>query len=89
MARRRASSAAVDPLLSLRRYTGAMIGPRLTSVFKSRKAVLLWAAMVLWSAVEFANYMPSHKGGAATDGEDAQPISNEDAAALKGVLSGQ
>jgi hypothetical protein len=64
-----------------------MIGPRLTSVFKSRWSALLWAGMVLWSAVEFVGFGAHDKDGAAVD--DAQQLSNEDVAALKGVLEGK
>ncbi|HEX7856665.1 MAG TPA: hypothetical protein VF503_23550 [Sphingobium sp.] len=70
-----------------------MIGPRLTSVFKSRWMALLWGGMVVWTAIDFVGTAPSpanHSGNsaAASDADD-QPISNEDAAALKKILDGK
>jgi len=67
-----------------------MFGPRLSSIFKSRWIALLWAALVLWMAVDFVGVDTSggNDGNEAAVGTDVtgQPVTDGDIAALKHVL---
>jgi hypothetical protein len=69
-----------------------MFGPRLSSIFKSRWMALLWAAMVIWTAVDFVgvSHPASGNGGNGTSSSDEnEPMSQEDAAAMKHWLDGK
>lgn len=63
-----------------------MFGPRLTSLFKSRWMALLWAAGIIWTAVDFVGFGDD-------GGQDAQPANAQEIAVLDktldGVLSGR
>lgn len=60
-----------------------MFGPRLTSIFKSRWMALLWAAGIVWTAVDFVGVSGS---GDKADNAQEQPVTPQDAAALKSFL---
>ena len=67
-------------------------------LFRSRWAALIWAAGILWTAVDVAGYSPGHKADAAANAStpadqadtDAtgDAIQNDDLAALAGILNG-
>jgi hypothetical protein len=64
-------------------------------LFRSRWAALIWAAGILWTAVDVAGYAPGHKADAAANAStpadtDAtgDAIQNDDLAILAGVLNG-
>jgi len=48
-----------------------MFGPRLSSLFTSRWMALLWAALIIWTALSFVG-----------SGDDSQPVDAGDAAAI-------
>ncbi len=64
-------------------------------LFRSRWAALLWAAGILWTAVEVAGWEPSHKpdqtaNASAPADTDAtgEAVQNGDLAILAGVMNG-
>ncbi len=59
-----------------------MLPIRHKSIFKSRWIALVWAAGILWTAVDFAGGRPQ-----AADGGDAPAVSNEDIAAAHTVVN--
>lgn len=63
-----------------------MIGPRLSSVFKSRWMALLWAAGILWTAVDFVGFGDDSRS--AAEQGNAQEMAAVDHA-LGGALSGR
>jgi len=62
-----------------------MFGPRLSSIFKSRWMALLWAAGIIWTAVDFVGVSNSADGS----GNASQPVNPQDAAALKSFIDGK
>ena len=67
-------------------------------LFRSRWAALIWAAGILWFAVDVAGYAPDHKtdqtanasAAAGTTDTDAtgEAVQNSDLAILAGVMNG-
>jgi len=67
-------------------------------LFRSRWAALIWAAGILWTAVDVAGSAPEHKADAAasasasadTAATDAtgDAVQNDDLAVLAGMLNG-
>ena len=66
-------------------------------LFRSRWAALIWAAGILWMAVDVAGYAPERKADPAnasasadTDDIDAtgEAVQNSDLAILAGVMNG-
>ncbi|MET0363541.1 MAG: hypothetical protein ABW169_02695 [Sphingobium sp.] len=64
-----------------------MLGPRLTSVFRSRWTALLWARLVIWTAVDFVGVAPSHEQGDEAGSNAASPANAGDAAAIQQLLN--
>ena len=68
-----------------------MLPIRHQSIFKSRWIAMLWAAGIIWSAVEFTGGLPGAEAGnneASPDG--TAPASNSDdatSAALSGAIN--
>jgi len=60
-----------------------MVGPRLSSVFKSRWMALLWAAGILWTAVDFVGFGDDGQSGA--EAGNAQEMAAIDHALSGGV----
>ena len=68
-----------------------MFGPSLTSIFRSRWMALIWAAMVIWFAVDVAGSTPNpsaNRSIAATADATGAPVANEDVAALRRFAQG-
>lgn len=63
-----------------------LFGPRLSSIFKSRWIALFWAAGIIWAAVDFVGV--SHAGRDGGNDASAQPVTPQDAAALKHFVDG-
>jgi len=63
-------------------------------LFRSRWAALLWAAGILWFAVDVAGYAPAHKDPAANASASAdtdatgEAIQNSDLEILAGMMNG-
>jgi hypothetical protein len=66
-----------------------MFGPRLSSIFKSRWMALLWAAMVIWTAVDFVGVSHPASGNGTSSPDESEPMSREDAAAIKNWVDGK
>ncbi|HEX7872595.1 MAG TPA: hypothetical protein VF475_06775 [Sphingobium sp.] len=52
-----------------------MFGPRLTSIFKSRWTALLWAGLVIWTAVDFVG--SGQEGNSTSETTSALPPGDE------------
>jgi len=55
------------------------------SIFKSRWIALLWAAGIIWTAVDFAGGRP-HGGGGGDDGSNGA-ISNDEMAGTQAAVN--
>lgn len=71
-----------------------IFGPKLSSLFRSRWLALLWAAGIVWAAVDFVG--PSSAGhdqarakAANAPADDSQPFSAQDAAIIRQVVEGK
>jgi len=71
-----------------------MFPSRLSRIFRSRWAALLWAAGVLWMAVEVAGFGTGAGNAKQADTDNAStltdatgtPVSDADLAALKNII---
>ncbi len=64
-------------------------------LFRSRWAALIWAAGIIWTAVDVAGYAPARKTDAVTNSAAPAPtdatgevVQNSDLAILAGVMNG-
>ena len=67
-------------MLTGRRQNGAMLPIRTRSIFRSRWIALLWAAGIIWTAMEYA-------GGQPQNDTAANASSNDDVAATQAAMN--
>lgn len=78
--------------LNALRYPAGMIPMRHSSIFKSRWMALLWAAGIVWLALDFAapdaGAAGNGAGNAAVTDATGSPVSDQDMQALEAFVDG-